>query len=68
MKTVLASYVLSGLLIQNVINFSCIMGQNSSLKWRDCNKMSGSKKKKKSESLCIFQVFQRAKGMIIKAT
>ena len=26
------------------------------------------KEKKKSESLCIFQVFLRAKGMIIKAT
>lgn len=52
MKT-LASNVVRGLLIQHVVNFSCIIGQNSSLKWRECNKMSGSKEKSESSS-CIF--------------
>lgn len=63
MKTLSASYIVSGLLIQHVTNFSCITGQNSSLKWRECKEMSGSKEKKSESSSCIFQGFQRTESI-----
>lgn len=66
MKTLLASHVAGGLLF-SVMNFSCITGQNSCLKWKD-RYLDQKKKTQRSESSSgIFQVFQRTNNIKIKA-
>lgn len=55
MKTLSASYIVSGLLIQHVTNFSCITGQNSSLKWRECRDVWIKGKKKVSLHHAFFK-------------